>query len=182
MSFYVYELYDPRDDVVFYVGKGKANRIDHHEREARNGRQSRKCAKIREIEAAGQKIGKRKISHHKDECDAFEAEEERINWYGLDSLTNLVLGGGGASTGGPTSYEDRRLVVAATKLFRRTNGRAPANLMVCGQVLDMSFVPKMLDESIYKVAKRRGIDWVNAVAKSYAIKYVIQSEPVAEAA
>ena len=33
MSYYVYELIDPRDDRVFYVGKGKKGRIDQHEAE-----------------------------------------------------------------------------------------------------------------------------------------------------
>ena len=38
MSYYVYELIDPRDDRVFYVGKGKKGRIDQHEAEARKRR------------------------------------------------------------------------------------------------------------------------------------------------
>lgn len=174
MSYYVYELIDPRDDVVFYVGKGKRGRIDQHEPEARKGRQSRKCARIREIEAAGLRIVKRKVSHHQDEMDAYQAEADLICEYGLANLTNVMLGGGGMSKG-VSVYEDRRLVAAATKLVRRIHGRKLGLVRIAGHVLDMSFLPGMINGSIEKVASRRSLEWVNEIAAKYNVTY--QPEP-----
>lgn len=34
---YVYALVDPRDNAVFYIGKGKGRRMYEHEREAARG-------------------------------------------------------------------------------------------------------------------------------------------------
>ena len=38
--FYVYNLIDPRDKSVFYVGKGKGNRMYKHEQYMINGKYS----------------------------------------------------------------------------------------------------------------------------------------------
>lgn len=93
MSFYVYELADPLTGVAFYVGKGQKNRIHQHETEAAKGVHSRKCQRIRDIWAAGQKIERRIVSRHTDENEALQAEFDLIASYGLDSLTNVLPGG-----------------------------------------------------------------------------------------
>ena len=92
-EWYVYELTDPRDNTVFYVGKGKHRRIDDHEWEAENNNSSHKCNKIRSIWAEGLKIGKRKIALFWDERAAYECEAERIDEIGLENLTNVLPGG-----------------------------------------------------------------------------------------
>jgi len=90
---YVYELIDPRSGEVFYVGKGKGNRIDEHEKEAQNGYPSYKCNKIRSIWEDGHEIIKQKVAEFWDEDAAYEHEEERIVSIGLDNLTNITGGG-----------------------------------------------------------------------------------------
>lgn len=92
-EWYVYELTDPRDNTVFYVGKGKHQRIDDHEWEAENNSPSHKCNKIRSIWAEGLQIGKRKIALFWDEQAAYECEAERIDEIGLENLTNVLPGG-----------------------------------------------------------------------------------------
>jgi hypothetical protein len=47
--FFVYDLIDPRNDEVFYVGKGTKNRPYEHAKYAKAGVRSRKCNRIREI-------------------------------------------------------------------------------------------------------------------------------------
>ncbi len=89
-KFYVYELIDPRDDSVFYVGKGCGDRIDQHEKETRNGVSSKKCNKIRRIINSGLAIGKRKVAYFRDEQDAYEFEDRLIREYGKDALTNVL--------------------------------------------------------------------------------------------
>lgn len=53
---YVYELVDPRDQAVFYVGKGAGKRVDAHEAEAASKPQvcSRKLNRIRDIWESGE--------------------------------------------------------------------------------------------------------------------------------
>ena len=55
IGWYVYALRDPRDGVVFYVGKGKQNRwFDHiHEARTQVDDPKLKLSRIREIEASG---------------------------------------------------------------------------------------------------------------------------------
>lgn len=93
--FHVYELIDPRDGAVFYVGKGKGNRRFDHEREARAGKTSAKCERIRAILASGAEPIANVVESFADELSAYEAEAARIASYGLESLTNVSPGGGG---------------------------------------------------------------------------------------
>ena len=90
---YVYELIDPRNGQVFYVGKGKGDRINSHETDAKTGYPSFKCNKIRSIWADGHQIVKQKVATFWDEDAAYECEEARIQEIGLNALTN-VMGGG----------------------------------------------------------------------------------------
>jgi hypothetical protein len=89
-KYYVYELIDPRDDSVFYVGKGTGDRLDQHEKETAKGVSSKKCNKIRSIESAGFKIRKRKVASFFDEHDAYAFEAAKIVEYGKASLTNVA--------------------------------------------------------------------------------------------
>ena len=90
---YVYELIDPRNGQVFYVGKGKDNRINDHEVEAHAGHPSYKCNKIRSIWQDGHQIVKQKVAMFWEEEAAYECEEYRIAEIGLDNLTNIIGGG-----------------------------------------------------------------------------------------
>ena len=95
-KWYVYELSDPRDNKVFYVGKGTGSRIDHHERETLKGVCSKKCNKIRSLLNAGFNIHKTKVATFWDERAAYDYETEVISRYGLENLTNILPGGQGA--------------------------------------------------------------------------------------
>jgi hypothetical protein len=90
---YVYELIDPRNGEVFYVGKGKGNRICQHESEARSGYQSYKCNKIRSIWQDGHQIIRQKVAEFWNENAAYECEKDRIDEIGFEQLTNLMRGG-----------------------------------------------------------------------------------------
>lgn len=53
---HVYQLVDPRDGSVFYVGKGGPYRLGQHEKEADLGLMTPKCIRIREIWSAGLQV------------------------------------------------------------------------------------------------------------------------------
>lgn len=95
--YYVYALY--RADAVepFYIGKGKGDRINHHERAARAGRRYPGTAPIiRQIWAGGGAIRCVKIVEHLAEVDAYEIETDLIRLVGRQPngpLINLANGG-----------------------------------------------------------------------------------------
>jgi len=95
-KFYVYALSDPLDKKPFYIGKGVGSRINHHEREAERGVCSHKCNKIRKIKRSGKEIIKTKIASFKNENVAYSYEAHLISAIGIDYLTNISLGMGGA--------------------------------------------------------------------------------------
>jgi hypothetical protein len=77
-DFYVYVLAYP-NSTVFYVGKGKGDRIDDHERDACNRVESEKCDIIRNIWAQGEQIMKAKVLENLTEEAAFAFEAYLIH-------------------------------------------------------------------------------------------------------
>lgn len=117
---YVYELVDPTDGIVFYVGKGTGNRFSAQWKYLSENDESMKARKIRKILEAGQVPTHNIVSEHECEQDAFDKEVELIAHYGKRSsgtgcLTNLTDGGTGGDTcklASPTArkarYDKRR--------------------------------------------------------------------------
>lgn len=94
--YFVYELVDPRDGSIFYVGKGSKDRPDQHVRQALKGKRSRKCDRIREILAAERAVQHNIVRRFADEAEAYAYEIERIAELGLANLTNVLPGGWGS--------------------------------------------------------------------------------------
>lgn len=101
-DFYVYELVDPRNNLPFYIGKGKDNRLYAHLTEAKLPREKQcntfKCAVINNILLVDKQIIIRKIKDSLTEDEAFELEIQTISKYGkrIDGtgiLTNIHDGG-----------------------------------------------------------------------------------------
>ena len=94
--YYVYVLVDPRDDSIFYVGKGTDQRLLDHGDEAllevESGARSGKIASIREIRAVGLEPRIDVVRHGLCEEQAFHVEGALIDC--LEGLTNRVKGPG----------------------------------------------------------------------------------------
>lgn len=104
IGFYVYLLIDPRDGVVFYVGKGTGNRCFAHLDEARKSQRDTvgdyaKLARIRAIESMGASVQMELLRHGLDEREAFLVESAAIDLLGLQLLTNRVVGHNAAEVG-----------------------------------------------------------------------------------
>jgi len=58
LGYYVYILIDPRNNKIFYVGKGKGNRINQHLLGTLNDKthETEKIKKIREIQNSGLEV------------------------------------------------------------------------------------------------------------------------------
>lgn len=93
--FYVYQLIDPRDCKPFYVGKGRGQRMYQHEAEARKGKKSHKCQRIRDIWIAGLEVKREIVQRFDDESKAYIFEDDLIQTIGLRNLTNEIPGGMG---------------------------------------------------------------------------------------
>lgn len=172
MAYYVYELRDPRDGAVFYVGKGMGDRIDQHEKEAITGRQSRKCDRIREIIAAGHQIDKCRVKHFSNEQEAYDCEAGLVASYGLANLTNVVPGGGTARGSIPLS-KDREDITAIAELLNRTNGIHGVQFQIMGRTVTMEFAERRVEwiKKASEIAGRRGLEWVNGLSTRFGVAF-----------
>lgn len=96
-GFYVYALIDPRNDQIFYIGKGTGNRVFAHEAESGKSPRSEKAKlqRIREIEKAGHDVKRLIVNWGLTEAEAFAAEAtllNLVNYITPESLTNAVAG------------------------------------------------------------------------------------------
>jgi hypothetical protein len=99
---YVYILIDPRNNKIFYVGKGKGNRIFQHvkgglKEETRNGEESLKTSLIKEIIKSGHEVKHFIVRHGLTDEVALEIESAIIDllsneYLKLSDLTNEVKG------------------------------------------------------------------------------------------
>jgi hypothetical protein len=109
--FYVYVLIDPRDNSIFYVGKGTGRRLLAHGQEAHMkqdlGPRSDKVKRIKEIRSIGYEPRIDIIRHGLDEDDAFLVESALIA--SLPTLTNVVSGHGASQGRLPLNELVRRI-------------------------------------------------------------------------
>lgn len=90
---YVYLLRDPRSGAVFYVGKGKANRVfDHAACALADPTESDKLDTIREIVSAGHLVEHYILRHGLTDAAAFEIEAAVIDFIGIKNLSNQQAG------------------------------------------------------------------------------------------
>jgi uncharacterized protein len=93
IGYYVYFLIDPETKDVFYVGKGKGNRIFAHLNEAIDeSNENLKLDRIRAIRVRGQDVQYIIHRHGLTEKEALEVEAALIDYIGLHDLTNVVAG------------------------------------------------------------------------------------------
>ena len=90
LGWYVYLYVDPRNNLPFYIGKGKGDRILAHFSDQKD---SEKVRILSEIEAAGLQPRLDILAHGlKDEETAFRIEAAAIDLLGIYALSNLVRG------------------------------------------------------------------------------------------
>lgn len=106
-GFYVYALIDPRNDRVFYIGKGSGKRYAAHHREWVTGKivNAAKFNRIGEIAKAGMKPVAVCLVEGLEESVAYSLELSFIQVIGRVNLTNSMLG----------HRSDRDIAIAAAR-------------------------------------------------------------------
>lgn len=130
LSHYVYLYIDPRDESVFYVGKGQGNRAFAH---LKDGKESAKVKRIKEVEAAEEHVRIEILVHGLDEKTALKVEASVIDLLGPDNLTNKVRGYQSRSHGrmkveqitglytrGEANITEPSMLIRINKLYRHT--------------------------------------------------------------
>jgi uncharacterized protein len=109
LRYYVYILKDPSNGEIFYVGKGKGNRINSHSLEALvyGEDKSDKIRRIQEISSNGRELELVVLRHGLTEAEAFEIEAAAIDLLG-GTLTN-IMGGHHSDERGIMSIKDIEL-------------------------------------------------------------------------
>lgn len=106
IGYYVYILRDPRDNQIFYVGKGANNRVFAHVQDAHSTIiENARLDRIRDIHAQGQKVDIIIHRHGLTEKEALEVESALIDLLGLPNLSNLVAGHNAYERGKMTTSE-----------------------------------------------------------------------------
>ena len=106
---YVYLYIDPRDCVVFYIGKGKGNRVYAH---LDDSLESDKTRRIKEIQDAGKEPKIDILRYGLTDAEASLVEATAIDLLGLSHLTNKVAGYHSRSYGRIESEELIRMLRA----------------------------------------------------------------------
>ena len=157
--FYVYALIDPRNNKPFYIGKGKGNRINQHEREAKSNKFSHKLNVIRAIWADGLSVKKKILKYFELEDDAYSHEIKLIKRIGLKNLSNHSAGGRIDFSNKEISADKTKLIVAAKILGIKEKGMIPV-IRFCGIYKELSneLISKIITMA-KEVISRRGKEW-----------------------
>lgn len=91
LGYYIYLLIDKKSGQVFYVGKGKGNRINCHFKDALD-KETKRSEKIKKILALKLDVKKTILRHDLSEKEAFAVESALIDYIGIDNLANIVKG------------------------------------------------------------------------------------------
>lgn len=172
--FYVYDLIDPRDGSIFYVGKGRGSRVNEHENEARKGKQSRKCDRIREIWDAGHQVSNRIVKTFDQEDAAYDFEAKRTMDIGLENLTNEKLGGHGGRRMTSIDLAVERVRVAFWCLKRWNEIGRPLWVGVPGY--GSMCLDGMLDRfgaDIRHGVEKAGLARVSEIGQQYGVKFEV---------
>jgi uncharacterized protein len=158
LGYYVYYLKDPRDDKVFYLGKGTGNRLFNHlDCALETTDESEKLDRIREIRNSNNSVQHYILRHGLSEKEAFEIEAALIDFVGMSSLSNLQSGHYSTDFGLKTAEE-------ISAIYEAEELQADDSLMLIN--INKLYDRKMTSESLYEATRK---SWVVGPRKSHAV-------------
>ena len=161
LGYYVYFLQDPRNDEIFYVGKGIGNRVFNHlEGAVETNRETEKLDRIREVVISGNNVKHYILRHGLTEQASFEIEAALIDFIGMKNLSNLQ-GGHYSSDYGIKTHEEISAMYEAEK-FNTDKAVILINI-------NKRYHREITDEELYQSTRK---SWVIGERKKNA-KYAI---------
>ncbi len=165
LQYYVYMLIDPKTEEVFYIGKGKGNRLFSHLSCALEDEEptSAKYDKIREILASGNEVKHIIVRHSLSEKEAYLVEASLIDaseYCGV-RLTNLVSG-----------HNSLEGLMSADEIMRRYNAKPLHEMGEDCILININRSYKRFSEgnAIYKATKEA---WVISASRKKKLKYAL---------
>ena len=161
LGFYVYFLRDPRTGEVFYIGKGRGNRIfDHLSGATDSDIEAEKLDKIREISSSGNEVQHYVLRHGLTEEVAFEVEASLIDFIGVENLLNLQSGHYSSDNGLKTSDE----IIAMYNAEDLVSDRA---IMLIN--LNKRYYREITDDELYEATRQAWVLGKRREKAEYAI-------------
>ena len=100
LGYYVYAYVNPLNERIFYVGKGKGQRVLSHGKRSKAEALTPKAETLKQIRAAGKRPQLEILAHGLQSAEtAFQIEAAVIDALGLAGLTNRVRGWGSVQYG-----------------------------------------------------------------------------------
>ncbi len=162
IGYYVYFLRDPRNQIVFYVGKGVDNRVFTHVFDTLETEQSsNKMELIREIHQAGLEVEYFILRHGLNEKTAYEVEAAMIDFIGLDKLSN--------EQDGHHNFDFGLRTTDQVKALYEAEDFAPEDPLVLINI-NKQYKRTSTPEEIYQFTRK---SWVMAKTKLPKIKYAV---------
>ncbi len=143
LDFYVYLYSDPRDNAVFYVGKGCGNRVFSHLSETGD---KAKHQRIQEIRETGSEPHLEILAHGLDEHQARVVEASAIDLLGRETLTNEVGGWGSREYG---RYSVEEIAALYCEMPAKISSKDAVILIRINQL----FYSGMLSRELYEVTR-----------------------------
>lgn len=140
-EYYVYKLINPINLSVFYIGKGKGDRVSQHLKHFKRGKLSniKKNNVIKEIINIGLNPIEVIDSYFDDEQAALDYEEFLISKYGIDNLTNIMRKGN-ASTNPLNDAEQTAYKIINTALFDINNSKNKLIISLAKSYLESGYL------------------------------------------
>jgi hypothetical protein len=94
LNYYVYQLRDPRNNQVFYIGRGRRNRVFQHGKiyNKKSEKDKEKSKRIKFIKDSGKQLIEEIVAYGLSEKESRIIESTLIKSYTLPALTNEVHG------------------------------------------------------------------------------------------
>src|ERR1035437_5158041 len=120
-KFYVYYLIDPRDNMIFYVGKGFGNRLYHHENSVKKDKiphgNKHLYYKIKQILKGGKSIIYKKIIENVDNETSFKIEINEIRKQREVNPKLCNIGNGGEGGDNITNHPDKNSFIEKMRII-----------------------------------------------------------------